>query len=277
MTSHADPGDTVIEAREVDVVRERRLLLAGISVTIRAGEHWALIGPNGAGKSTLLSVLGAYRHPTRGQVDILGQRLGRTDVFQLRRSIGRVTPQHPLRSALTAREVVLTGATGTIDLMPRWTPRPDELERADQLLYLLGLSASAETQWHLLSHGERGRALIARAVLARPPLLLLDEPATGLDLRAREQLLTSLDRIRDAAPEATSVLVTHHLEELPTTTTHALLLREGRTVGCGRVEKVLTTEMMSDCFDHPVSILRHAGRWAAVAAPDSAAPHFLTR
>ncbi|MFE9191912.1 ATP-binding cassette domain-containing protein [Micromonospora sp. NPDC007208] len=202
MTSHADPGDKVIEAREVDVVRERRLLLAGISVTIRAGEHWALIGPNGAGKSTLLSVLGAYRHPTRGQVDILGQRLGRTDVFQLRRSIGRVTPQHPLRSALTAREVVLTGATGTIDLMPRWTPRPDELERADHLLYLLGL---------------------------------------------------------------------------PTTTTHVLLLREGRTVGCGRVEKVLTTEMMSNCFDHSVRILRHAGRWAAVAAPDSAAPHFLTR
>ncbi|MEU4333454.1 ATP-binding cassette domain-containing protein [Micromonospora lupini] len=277
MTGYADLGDKVIEARNVDVVREGRLLLAGISVTIRAGEHWALIGPNGAGKSTLLSVLGAYRHPTRGQVDILGQRLGRTDVFQLRRSIGRVNPQHPLRSALTAREVVLTGATGTIDLMPRWTPHPDEVDRADHLLHLLGLSGSAEAQWHLLSHGERGRVLIARAVLARPGLLLLDEPATGLDLRAREQLLTSLDRIRDAAPEATSVLVTHHLEELPTTTTHALLLREGRVVSCGPVEEVLTTELMSDCFDHPVAILRNEGRWAAVAAPEPATPHFLTR
>ncbi|GAA1548852.1 hypothetical protein GCM10009678_34480 [Actinomadura kijaniata] len=176
-----------------------------------------------------------------------------------------MNPRHPLESARTVREIVLTGATGTIELVPRWTPGPDELRRADELIALMGLTARAGARWPHLSQGERGRALIARALMPDPRLLLLDEPATGLDLAARERLLAALDELRRNRPGLTSVLVTHHLEELPTSTSHALLLREGRVLAAGPADEVITTELVSACFDHPVSISRANGRWTATA------------
>ncbi|MGK5550080.1 ABC transporter ATP-binding protein [Actinomadura kijaniata] len=258
-------AEVVLNADKIDLVRERRTLLDRVSLTVLAGEHWALIGPNGAGKSTLLGVLGAYTHPTRGTAEILGHRLGRVNVHDLRALIGQVNPRHPLESARTVREIVLTGATGTIELVPRWTPSADELRRADELIALMGLTARAEARWPHLSQGERGRALIARALMPDPRLLLLDEPATGLDLAARERLLAALDELRDSRPGLTSVLVTHHLEELPTSTSHALLLREGRVLAAGPADEVITTELVSACFDHPVTIARANGRWTATA------------
>ncbi|MGI5120953.1 ABC transporter ATP-binding protein [Marinactinospora thermotolerans] len=251
----------------VDLVRSGRLLLDQVSLVVRPGEHWALLGPNGAGKSTLLSLLGAQRHPTRGEVHVLGHRLGRVDLRELRRHIGHVDPRHPLRSSLTGRQVVLTGATGTIEPPPRWTPREDEETRAAHLMRVLGVERLGEARWPDLSQGERGRLLIARALMPAPRLLLLDEPATGLDVSAREQLLSGLDRLRGEQPALASVLVTHHLEELPATTTHALLLRGGQVVSSGPAEEVLTGKAVSTCFDHPIRIDRHDGRWVARAAP----------
>jgi iron complex transport system ATP-binding protein len=256
----------VVYVQDVRFVRERRALLDDVSLTVHEGEHWALLGANGAGKSTLLGILGAYQHPTSGQVHVLGHRLGRVDVRELRAWIGHVTPHHPLRSARTVHEVVLTGATGSIELVPHWKPGPEQLDRADELIDLLGLTALREARWPTLSHGERGRTLIARALMPEPRLLLLDEPATGLDVAAREQLLTSIDQLRRARPSLTSVLVTHHLEELPASTTHALLLRQGRVLASGAAGGILTTDLISACFDHPIAIERTNGRWTARAS-----------
>ena len=260
-------ADVVLRAEAVDLVLGDRLLLDQVSFAVRAGEHWALLGPNGAGKSTLLRLLATYAHPTRGQVEILGYRLGRVNVFTLRPWIGFVSPHHPLRSARTVREVVLTGATGTIELVPRRTPGEAELGRADALIELMGLSRVAGARWPGLSQGERGRTLIARALMAEPRVLLLDEPAAGLDVAGREQLLASIDELRERQPRLATVLVTHHLEELPASTSHALLLRGGRTVAAGLAADVLTTELVSACFDYPVAIARHNGRWISIASP----------
>ena len=267
MTAPAVTGgpDVVLRAASVDLVRGDRLLLDQVSVTIRAGEQWALLGPNGAGKSTLLQIMATYAHPTRGQVDILGSRLGRVDVFTLRPWIGHVSPHHRVAPHRSVRDVVLTGATGTIELVQRRRISAEELSRAEALAELMGLSSLAATPWRVLSQGERSRALIARALMAQPRLLLLDEPAAGLDVAGREQLLASLDELREQQPGLATVLVTHHLEELPASTSHALLLRDGQMLAAGPAPDVLTTELASACFGYPIEITRHAGRWAAVA------------
>ena len=254
----------VFQASRVDLVRDSQLLLDRVSVTIRAGEHWALLGPNGAGKSILLQVMATYAYPTRGHVDVLGHRLGRVNVFTLRPRIGHVSPHHRVDPQRTVREVVLTSLTGTIQLVPYRETSKAELSRAAALTELMGLAGRADAPWQVLSQGERSRALIARGLMAQPELLLLDEPAAGLDVAGREQLLASLDELRQRQPGLAAVLVTHHLEELPASTTHALLLRGGRTLAAGAVGDVLTSELASACFDHPVAITRHAGRWAAV-------------
>lgn len=261
----------VLSLEGVDLVRSSRLILADIDITIRAGEHWALIGPNGAGKSSILSLCGAEQHPTRGVVRVLGQQLGRVEIRRLRESIGHVDPRHPLRSALTVRQVVLTGATGTTELMNRWHPSDELVKRADRLIDMLGLGALEGAIWPTMSQGERGRVLIARALLTDPPLLLLDEPSTGLDVAAREQLLETVDLLHRAQPDLATVLVTHHLEELPETTTHAMLIRRGRVLAAGAVHDVLTTELVSESFDHPIRIERHEGRWHARAGRRTAA------
>jgi len=236
-----------------------------VSVAIRAGEHWALLGPNGAGKSTLLQIMATYAYPSRGHVELLGFRLGRVNVFDLRPWIGHVSPHHRVDLHRTVEEVVLTGTTGTIQLVQRREVSAAELSRAAALTELMGLADRADARWQVLSVGERGRTLIARALMAQPRLLLLDEPAAGLDVAGREQLVASLDDLRRRQPGLATVLVTHHLEELPASTTHALLLRAGRMLGAGPVGDVLTTELASACFGHPVAINKHAGRWAAVA------------
>ncbi|MEU0570169.1 ATP-binding cassette domain-containing protein [Nonomuraea sp. NPDC005983] len=262
------PSETgpVLRAENVDVVRDGNRLLRSISVTVQQGEHWALLGANGAGKSTLLDLLGAVKHPTRGVVEVLGHRLGRVDVRELRSYLGHVNPRHALESGLSVRQLVLTGATNTIELVPRWAPTPEQEARADRLIELMGMGGKRDLRWPNLSQGERGRALIARALMPSPRLVLLDEPATGLDLAAREQLLSSLDTLRREHPSLATVLVTHHLEELPASTTHALLLREGECMASGPVDEVLTTDQVSKCFDHPVLITRAGGRWSARAA-----------
>ncbi|WP_445277123.1 ABC transporter ATP-binding protein [Streptomyces sp. DSM 41033] len=252
----------VLRVRDVDLVRDGNHILSEVSLTVRAGEHWALLGANGAGKSTLLGLLGALTHPTRGTVEVLGHELGRVDLRQLRTYVGHVDPRHALRSPLRVRDVVLTGLTNSIEPLPRWRPTAEQLELADSLTGLLGLAGRREARWPTLSQGERGRALIARALMPQPRLLLLDEPATGLDVAGREQLIERLDTLQQSSPELASVLVTHHLEELPPGTTHVMLLRDGRCLASGPADEVLTSDQVSKCFDHPVHLSRIEGRWS---------------
>lgn len=257
----------VLELDNVTFRRDGKQIIDGISLTVRPGEHWALLGPNGAGKSTLLGFCGAVTFPTSGTVRVLGAQMGRTDLAPLRRSIGHVNPRHRLQYPLTVRDVVLTGITGTIDTAARWVPSGTDLDRADAMIATIGLERIAASTWPTLSHGERGRTLIARALIADPQLLLLDEPTTGLDVAAREQLLETLDALDDSHPEVASIVVTHHLEELPTTTTHALLIADGRAVASGPAVSTVTTEHVTEAFSHPVEVGYHQGRWTARAKP----------
>ncbi|AYF74449.1 ATP-binding cassette domain-containing protein [Nocardia yunnanensis] len=255
-------SDSVLNVVDVTVVRSGNPILQEVSLTVHTGEHWALLGPNGAGKTTLLKMLGAFEHPTRGTVEVLGHRLGRVDMRALRAGIGHVDPRHSPSDPMTVHQVVLTGATNTAGLIPRWHPTPAQLADAERLIALLGLAHRRDASWDILSQGQRGRTLIARALMPNPRLLLLDEPATGLDLAGREQLLESVDLLQRTHPDLASVLVTHHLEDLPPGTTHAMLLRDGRALASGPVDDVITTPDISACFDHPVRILRDEGRWS---------------
>jgi len=255
-----------LRAEGVDVwVPEGARLLQGIDWTVNAGEHWALIGPNGAGKSTLLALAGANRHPSKGIVRILGETMGETSVWALRERIGAVNPALPQYDWFTVEDIVLTGATGTVQ--PQWERYGEpERQRAAGLLALLGCAELKEREIATCSQGERQRVRIARALMSDPPLLLLDEPATGLDLPAREALIVALSELSVAKPELATVIVSHHLEELPPTTTHALLLRGGRIVASGPADYTLTSAHVSACFGFDVRVHREDGRWAARAA-----------
>jgi len=255
----------VLQLSDVTFRRNGKQIIDGISLTVNAGEHWALLGPNGSGKTTLLGFCATVMFPTTGTVHILGEQMGRVDLTSLRPFIGHVNPRHRLQYPLSVREVVLTGITATIDTPMRWTPSADECDRADAMIDAVGLSHKAADVWPTLSQGERGRTLVARALVSEPRLLLLDEPTTGLDVAAREQLLETMDSLDETHPDVASILVTHHLEELPTTTTHALLIAEGRTVATGPALETVTTDNVSAAFAHPVVVGYDEGRWTARA------------
>lgn len=265
MKANTTMTEPVLALENVTFQRNGKPILQDISFRIHRGEHWALLGPNGAGKSTILSFCGATGHPTTGTVKILGNQLGRTELQALRRSIGHVNPRHPLRSPLTIREVVLTGLTGTIETPMRWAPSDDEVAQADALIESIGLAGKHEERWPTLSQGERGRSLIARALISEPEILLLDEPSTGLDVAAREQLLETIDVLEHTHPELSSILVTHHLEELPSSTSHALLISHGQIIADGDVHEVITSANISRAFEHPIRIEFRNNRWSARA------------
>lgn len=260
-----DANTTVLKLEDVTFRRGETKILHGINLSIGQGEHWVLIGPNGAGKSTILSFASAQVFPTSGTVDILGQRMGRVELQALRRHIGHVNPRHPLRSNLSVREVVLTGLTGTIERPLRWEAAPDEIAKADDLIAEVGLNARADAGWKVLSQGERGRALVARSLIADPQLLLFDEPTTGLDVAAREQLLETIDSLSVTSPHLTTLLVTHHLEEIPESTSHAMLISHGQLTAAGEIAEVLHTDQVSAAFEHPIDVGFADGRWSARA------------
>jgi iron complex transport system ATP-binding protein len=245
----------------------RREILADIAWRVAGGEQWAMLGPNGAGKSTLLDVAAGVRHPSRGRVWILGKEVGRVDLRALRERIGHVDVKTEERFAAqrTARQVVLTGVTGTVQLLEDRIGRADR-RRADLLLRQFGCEPVSGHAFGECSQGERRRVLLARALMRRPPLLLLDEPADGLDLPGREALLAAVTSLVAEEPRPAVVTVTHHLEELAPSTTHALLLRAGGVVACGPVAEVLTDDPLSACFGVSVHVARHRGRWTASSA-----------
>jgi iron complex transport system ATP-binding protein len=239
-------------------------ILGPVSLTVRSGESWTILGPNGSGKSTLLDLAGGIRHPTSGIVEIFGGRLGSVDVRDVRARIGFVGHHvaEAIPAHLSVHDVVLTGKRST--LVP-WmqTFDADDRRLADELLLRVRCEHLSGRLLETCSQGERQRVLLARALFGHPELLLLDEPAAGLDLPGRESLLEALSSTADASP--TTVLVTHHVEEIPRTATHAALLRQGRLVASGPIGSVLTDANVTTCFDLAISVSVHDGRWQARA------------
>jgi iron complex transport system ATP-binding protein len=244
--------------------RDGSPLVGPIDLRVLPGERWALLGPNGSGKTSLLLLAGARRQPTRGTVSILGERLGAVDVRILRRRIGHVSHRlgDSIRPHMPVLEAVLTGTRGALE---SWLSEltPEERAEAAKRLRSVGCEGLATRSIGSLSQGERARVLLARALIARPDLLLLDEPAAGLDLPAREALVAALER----SDIPTLVLATHHLEELPPSITHAALLRRGSLVAAGPVAEALAPGPLSECFEIDLAVERHNGRWSATHPP----------
>lgn len=256
----------VIRLSEVVVRRNSRNIVDHVSLSLAQGQRWALIGPNGSGKSTVLRIVSSWMHPTSGVVELFGRTLGKFDITEIRQDIGFVTPAHDLQWPLDGLDVVLTGITGTLETPMRWEPTSEETSRALAAMREVGVEHLANTEWYVMSQGERGRTLIARALILQPELLVLDEPMTGLDLTAREQLLDTLDELATVTPRLTSVLVTHHLDELPASTTHVALMSHGKVIAAGPAAAVLTSEKVTTAFEHPIEVDYRDGRWAARSA-----------
>ena len=264
----------IVELDALSIVRDGVTILDRVSWRVLAGERWVVLGPNGAGKTTLVQVITAYAHPTRGSATVLGQALGRVDVRELRKRIAVATGAitRTLDPRLTARQIVQTGRHAS--LAPWWDSASDAAaaEEVDALLASAGLTAAADRPFSALSEGERQRALLARMRMARAELWVFDEPAAGLDLGARERLIADLD-VLAAGPEATTTLfVTHHIEEIPPSFTHALLLREGKMVAAGPLDETLSAATLGTAFNLELVVDRVDGRWWARGVSGRDAP-----
>jgi iron complex transport system ATP-binding protein len=259
----ADPS-AVLELAGVGVRRGSAWLLAEASLVVRPGQRWVVVGPNGAGKTTLLAVAATTLAPTIGRVTVLGAQLGRVDARTLRPRIGLISAALAERfePRLRAREVVVTARTGA--LAPWWdTYAAHDETRAMALLGQLGVSALAERAFGTLSTGERQRVLLARTLMPDPDLVLADEPAAGLDLRAREELVDALALLAAGSRPLGIVLVTHHLEEIPPGFGHALILAGGRVVAAGAIGHVLVDATLSAAYGIPLRVESRDGRWSA--------------
>ncbi|KON72337.1 ABC transporter ATP-binding protein [Cellulosimicrobium cellulans] len=257
----------VLDLKGVTVRRHPKTILDAVDWQVNEGERWVVLGRNGAGKTTLLQVASARTHPTAGTADILGERLGRVDVFELRPRIGLASAAlaEQIPGDETVRDVVLTAAYGVTG---RWREEYEEFdaERASDLLAAFGVDHLADRLFGTLSEGERKRTQIARSLMTDPELLLLDEPAAGLDLGGREELVGALSELAGDPASPVLVLVTHHVEEIPPGFTHLLLLKDGVVHSGGPVEEVLTAENLSDAFGMPLLVAHGGGRWMARAA-----------
>lgn len=254
----------VLEFADVTVRRGMATLLDQVSWTVNEDERWVILGPNGAGKTTLLQVASAQMHPTTGVVGILGEVLGTVDVFELRPRIGLTSaalaeriPRHEL-----VPDVVVSASYGVLG---RWREDYDTLDhdRANALLTEVGVQHLRERTFGTLSEGERKRVQVARALMTDPELLLLDEPAAGLDLGGREDLVSILSTLAVDPASPATVLVSHHVEEIPPGFTHVLMLREGRVVAAGPIPETLTERNLSETFAMPLSLAQDEGRWSA--------------
>ena len=256
----------VLRLDGVGVRRDGTMLLRKIQWAVHEGERWVVIGPNGAGKTTLLQVAAAQLFPTNGTVDVLGERVGETDLFELRPRIGLTSAA--LAEKVPPREKVIDLVlTASYAIIGRWREEYDssDLSRAAAMLEQLGCAHLVRRKFGTLSEGERKRVQIARALMPDPELLLLDEPAAGLDLGGREDLLRRLGTLAGDPRSPSMVLVTHHVEEIPDGFTHAMILRRGGVLAAGELDSVLTGANLSRCFGLPLELDRRAGRWSARA------------
>lgn len=271
-----DPDPVVgpaLRLRAVNFERDGRRILDRIDWEVEAGQRWVVLGPNGSGKTTLLRLSGGHDHPTEGTVEILGSRVGRVDLRRLRTRVGFTSGAvtRTLRATLPAADIVMTGRFAALE--PWWHDYGDvDRARARDLLATLGVGHVAALPWAVISEGERQQVLLARLLMGDPELVLLDEPFAGLDLGARERLLDRLGTLFADPATPALVLVTHHVEEIPVGTTHAALLREGRVVAAGPVDKALTAATLSAAFALDVRLGRDGDRWWAHAGGGAEAP-----
>lgn len=256
-----------------------RTVIDDVTWSIESDQHWAVIGPNGGGKSTLIKIAGLQLHPSSGRVFVLGTELGTADIRSLRSSIGLSSAGlvHQLRGSLTGEEIVRCGRFAALE--PWWhSYESADTERAVDLLHQVGVPHAVEQTFATLSSGERQRVLIARALMADPSVLLLDEPTAGLDFVGREQLIASLDDLADrkVGTRPATVLVTHHVEDIPASTTHLLAVADGRAVAAGPIHDVLTEALLGDLFSMPVRLENHDSRWSARASSRSSSSRMLS-
>jgi iron complex transport system ATP-binding protein len=256
----------VLEFAGVSVVRGANTLLHDITWEVEEGQRWVILGPNGAGKTTLLQLAAGRMHPTHGVAGVLSEVLGAVDVFELRPRIGLASAALAERipSDEVVHNVVVTASYGVVG---RWRESYDRLdhERAAELLRALGAEHLADRTYGTLSEGERKRVQIARALMTDPELMLLDEPAAGLDLGGREDLVRRLGELAADLEAPALILVTHHVEEIPPSFTDVMLLREGRVVAQGPIEITLTEENLSAAFGMPLELEQRGERWTARA------------
>lgn len=259
--------DAALALRDVTIRRGQTLLLDGVSVTMRTEDRWVILGPNGAGKSTVIAMAAGRMYPTEGTVHILGEQLGRVNVADLRLRIGLSTNDLAERvpPLETVRDVVVSAGYGVLG---RWREQYDQMdfERAEELMAAMGVDRIAGRQFGVLSSGERKRVLAARALMTDPELLLLDEPAAGLDLAGREHLLRRLTALAADPYAPTTVLVTHHVEEIPVGFTHVMMLRSGRLIAAGAMEETMSAEALSTTFGMRLELQARRGRYFAYAA-----------
>src|SRR6059058_3183700 len=259
-------SDEVVRLRGVGVRRGSSMLLRDVTWTVHADERWVVIGPNGAGKTTLLQVAATQLFPTEGTARILGERLGATDVFELRPRIGFASAAVADRVP-PAEKVIDLVLTASYAILGRWKEEYDsaDVTRAVEILDALGCAHLIRRRFATLSEGERKRVQIARSLMPDPEILLLDEPAAGLDLGGREDLLRRIAYLASDPTAPTMVMVTHHVEEVPEGFTHAMLLRRGSVLAAGPIENVFTARNLSRCFGVQLEIEHRQSRWTARA------------
>lgn len=250
-----------VHLHDVSLLRGPRTILNGINWKVNAGEFAAILGPNGCGKSTTARILLGYLWATRGQVMVAGKLFGESNLDDLRKIVRLVQPNGPfdLDSELSVREAVRTGVTGTLGAYRKITEAQEA--RADEMIQRVGLRRSADSLYGHLSTGERARALLARSLVSRPVLMILDEATSGLDIRGREELLAVLDGVADRPDRPTVITITHHVEELPRATSNVLMLDNGQVAAAGRPGQVLTSEMLSRVYGCPVELQERDGRY----------------
>ncbi len=255
---------TALSLRDVTLVREGRAILDNVSWEVAPNERWVVLGRNGCGKSTLMKIASLYLHPSSGEVEVLGEKLGRTDVRSLRKRIGVASSgmAEQLRSDLAATDVVMTAKNAALE--PWWHTYDDaDRQRARDCLDRMEIGRLADRSFATLSSGEKQRVLLARTLMPEPGLLILDEPTAGLDLAGREDLVRTLGVLAAGVETPATVLVTHHVEEIPEGFTHVLMLREGQVLSAGTLDDVLTEANLSDCFEMQLGLERRHGRWWA--------------
>ncbi|MCP8970328.1 ABC transporter ATP-binding protein [Ectobacillus ponti] len=244
----------VLQVENVFWRREGKEVLSDVSWRVQKGEHWALLGLNGSGKTTLLNMVNGYLWPTAGTVQVLGQEYGAVKVSEVRKQIGWVSSslQERLYGESSAEEIVISGKYASIGLYDEVTAA--DMERAVSLVELLGCAHLRGRSYGTCSQGEKQKLLIARALMADPQLLVLDEPCSGLDIFSRQSLLDSIQQLASLPDGPTLIYVTHHVEEITPVFSHALLLRRGEVFGSGRADELLTDGQLSAFFERSVQV-----------------------
>ncbi len=261
------PRNSVLEVSSLVVRRGKVMILDGISWRVERGQHWVILGANGSGKTSLLSALTGYLTPSAGRIIVLGHRYGRTDWRELRKHVGLVSSsvRQMMPESEPVLETVVSGRNAMIDFWGRISKA--DRARAQRILKQIECGHLAGRPWVFLSQGERQRVLIGRALMARPPLLVLDEPCAGLDPVARECFLHFLDRLGRSRNAPTLVLVTHHVEEITPVFSHALLLKAGSALTAGKKSEVLASRFVSQAFGAPLRLHANNGRYSLSVAP----------